>query len=34
MPTFKVYKNGVEFETMRGANQEGLVALLDRAKAA
>ena len=34
MPTFKVYKNGAEVETMRGASQEGLVALLDRAKAA
>ena len=34
MPTFKVYQNGEEIETMSGANQEGLVALLERAKAA
>ena len=31
MPTFKVYKDGAEFETMRGANPAGLKALLDRA---
>ena len=30
-PTFKVYKDGVEFQTMRGSNQEQLVALLERA---
>ena len=34
MPTFKVYKDGVEFEKMEGASDDGLLALLDRAKAA
>merc|ERR1712054_516239 len=34
MPTFKVYKNGAEVETMRGASDQGLIDLLDRAKAA
>ena len=33
MPTFKVYKNGVEAEKMEGASQEGLIQLLDRHKA-
>merc|ERR1711967_147380 len=32
MPTFKVYKNGVEFEAMRGASDQGLIDLLNRAK--
>ena len=32
MPTFKVYKNGVEAEAMRGASDQGLVDLLNRAK--
>ena len=30
-PTFKVFKDGVEFHTMRGSNQEQLVALLEKA---
>merc|ERR1712227_529634 len=34
MPTFKVYKNGAEVETMRGASDQGLIGLLNRAKAA
>merc|ERR1712227_763248 len=34
MPTFKVYKNGAEVETVRGASDQGLIDLLDRAKAA
>ena len=33
MPTFKVYKNGAEFEKMEGASDQGLVDLLNRAKA-
>ena len=33
MPTFKVYKNGAEAEKMEGASDQGLFALLDRAKA-
>ena len=33
MPTFKVYKNGAEVEKMEGASDQGLVDLLDRAKA-
>ena len=33
MPTFKVYKNGVEFEKMEGASDQGLLDLLNRAKA-
>ena len=33
MPTFKVYKNGAEAETMRGANEAGLRELVERAKA-
>ena len=32
MPTFKVYKNGAEVETMRGASDQGLIDLLNRAK--
>ncbi len=28
MPTFKVYKDGAEVEMMRGANPEGLKALV------
>ena len=32
MPTFKCYKNGAEFETIRGANPDGLIALLNKAK--
>ena len=34
MPTFKVYKNGAEVETMKGASDDGLIALLDKAKTA
>jgi len=34
MPTFKVYKNGAECEKMEGASDQGLIDLLDRAKAA
>ena len=33
MPTFKVYKNGAEAEKMEGASDQGLVDLLNRAKA-
>ena len=33
MPTFKVYKNGAEVEKMEGASDQGLVDLLNRAKA-
>merc|ERR1712187_334250 len=33
MPTFKVYKNGAEVEAMRGASDQGLIDLLNRAKA-
>ena len=33
MPTFKVYKNGAEAEKMEGASDQGLVELLNRAKA-
>ena len=33
MPTFKVYKNGAEVEKMEGASDQGLVELLNRAKA-
>ena len=33
MPTFKVYKDGAEVETMRGASDQGLLELLNRAKA-
>ena len=33
MPTFKVYKNGVEAEKMEGASDQGLTDLLNRAKA-
>ena len=32
MPTFKVYKNGAEVETMEGASDKGLIKLLNRAK--
>lgn len=32
MPTFKVYLNGVEVETLRGATQESLVELCERYK--
>ena len=32
MPTFKVYKNGAEVEAMRGASDQGLIDLLNRAK--
>ena len=34
MPTYKVYKNGAEVDMLEGANEEGLVALLERAKVA
>ena len=33
MPTFKVYKNGAEAEKMEGASDQGLIDLLNRAKA-
>ena len=33
MPTFKVYKNGAEVEKMEGASDQGLIDLLNRAKA-
>ena len=33
MPTFKVYKDGVEVNSMRGASDQGLIELLDQAKA-
>ena len=32
MPTFKVYKDGAEEETMRGANQEGLTTMINKHK--
>ena len=31
MPTFKIYKNGAEVEKLEGADDRGLVNLLDRA---
>ena len=34
MPTFKVYKNGAEVDKMVGANDQGLIELLNRAKGA
>jgi len=33
MPTFKVFKNGEEVDSMEGAKDEELKELLDRAKA-
>ena len=33
MPTFKVYKDGAEVNSMRGASDQGLIDLLDQAKA-
>ena len=33
MPTFKVYKDGAEVNSMRGASDQGLIELLDQAKA-
>merc|ERR1712070_236712 len=33
MPTFKVFKNGAEFEKMEGASDQSLADLLNRAKA-
>ena len=33
MPTFKVYKDGAEVNAMRGASDQGLIELLDQAKA-
>ena len=32
MPTFKVYKDGAEVNSMRGASDQGLIELLDQAK--
>ena len=34
MPTFMVFKNGAEVDKMEGASDEGLKAMLDKAKAA
>ena len=33
MPTFKVYKDGAEVNSMRGASDQGLIELLEQAKA-
>ena len=33
MPTFKVFKDGAEVNSMRGASDQGLIDLLDQAKA-
>ena len=33
MPTFKVYKNGAETDMMKGASDQGLIDLLNNAKA-
>ena len=34
MPTFKLYKNGVEVGKLEGADDRGLIDLLNRAKGA
>ena len=32
LPTFKLYKNGAEVEKLEGADDQGLIDLLNRAK--